>query len=54
MLYNHSPGALTPIVAATPQVAIPVVMIQKADGEVIHNRLADGSVFLTWQRRSPS
>jgi minor extracellular serine protease Vpr len=49
VLYDHSPGSLTPIVAATPQVAIPVVMIQKLDGELIHNRLLSGPVSLTWQ-----
>jgi minor extracellular serine protease Vpr len=49
VLYNHSPGALTPIVAGTPnQVAIPVVMVTKQNGELIHNRLASGPVSLTW------
>jgi minor extracellular serine protease Vpr len=49
VLYNHSPGALTPIVAAVPQVAIPVVAIQQLPGELIHNRLLTGPVSLTWQ-----
>jgi subtilisin family serine protease len=49
VLYNHSPGGLTPIVAATPQVGIPVVAISKLDGELIHNRLLTGPVQLTWR-----
>jgi hypothetical protein len=49
VLYNHSAGGLTPIVAATPQVAIPVVIISKTDGELIHNRLLSGPVSITWQ-----
>jgi len=49
VLYNHTAGALTPIVAATPQVAIPVVAISKADGELLHNRLLSGPVSITWQ-----
>ncbi len=43
VLYNHSPGALTPIVAATPQVGIPVVMLLQQHGQLIHNRLGDGT-----------
>lgn len=49
VLYNHSPGGLTPIVEATPQVAIPVVFISQLDGQLIHNRLLTGPVNLTWQ-----
>jgi minor extracellular serine protease Vpr len=49
VLYNHTPGGLTPIVAGTPnQVGIPVVMVTKENGELIHNRLASGPVSLTW------
>jgi len=49
VLYNNAAGALTPIVAATPQVGIPVVMILQSSGELIHNRLVGGPVSLTWQ-----
>ena len=49
ILYNHSPGALTPVVAANPQVAIPIVMISQLDGQLIHNRLLTGPVTLTWR-----
>jgi subtilisin family serine protease len=50
ILYNNQPGAVTPIVAANPQVAIPIVMISQLDGQLIHNRLLGGGpVSLTWQ-----
>ena len=49
VLYNHSPGSLGPLVTLNPQTAIPVVMISKLDGELIHNRLLTGPVNLTWQ-----
>ena len=49
VLYNHSAGGLTPLVAATPQVGIPVVIVSKTDGELLHNRLLSGPVQITWQ-----
>ncbi len=49
VLYNNQSGAVSPIVAATPQVTIPVVMILQSSGELIHNRLASGPVSLTWR-----
>jgi subtilisin family serine protease len=49
VLYNHSAGGLTPLVAATPQVGIPVVIVSKPDGELLHNRLLSGPVQITWQ-----
>ena len=49
VLYNNQAGAATPIVAATPQVTIPVVMILQSSGQLIHNRLVGGPVSLTWQ-----
>ncbi len=48
VLYNHSAGGIVPLVAATPQVGIPVVGIQRLDGELIHNRLLSGPVQITW------
>jgi minor extracellular serine protease Vpr len=48
VLYNNASGSLTPIVAADPQVGIPVVMITQADGQEIHNRLVSAPVDLTW------
>jgi minor extracellular serine protease Vpr len=49
VLYNNQSGAVSPIVAATPQVTIPVVMILQSSGELIHNRLVSGPVSLTWR-----
>ncbi len=49
VLYNHSAGGISPLVTLNPQTAIPVVAIQKADGELIHNRLLSGPVQITWQ-----
>jgi minor extracellular serine protease Vpr len=49
ILYNNASPIATPRVEADPQVAIPVVMITAANGELIHNRLVDGPVDVTWQ-----
>ncbi|HEX4747633.1 MAG TPA: S8 family serine peptidase, partial [Gaiellaceae bacterium] len=49
VLYNNQPGSVGPRVEATPQVAIPVVMILQQSGELIHNRLVTAPVSLTWQ-----
>ncbi len=49
VLYNHSAGGISPLVTLNPQTAIPVVAIQKLDGELIHNRLLGGPVQITWQ-----
>ena len=49
VLYNHSPGSLGPLVTLNPQTTIPVVMVSKLDGELIHNRLVSAPVSLTWQ-----
>jgi minor extracellular serine protease Vpr len=49
VLYNHSAGAISPLVTLNPQTAIPVVAISKTDGELIHNRLLTGPVQITWQ-----
>jgi minor extracellular serine protease Vpr len=48
VLYNNVAGSLSPTVAGDPPVTIPVVMISKADGELIDSRLAAGPVDLTW------
>jgi minor extracellular serine protease Vpr len=45
VLYNNQGGGVTPQAAAN----IPVVMINQADGLLIHNRLLGGPVSLTWQ-----
>ncbi len=49
VLYNNQAGAVSPRVEATPQVAIPVVMLLQQNGEEIHNRLVSGPVSITWK-----
>lgn len=48
VLYNNTAGFLTPTVAGTPAITIPVVAITAADGVVMDSRIASGPVSLTW------
>jgi minor extracellular serine protease Vpr len=48
VLYNNTTGRVSPTVAGTPAVTIPVVAITAADGAVIDGRLALGAVTMTW------
>jgi hypothetical protein len=48
ILYNNVPGALSPTVAGSPPVTIPVVAITAADGAVLDARIAAGSTTITW------
>jgi subtilisin family serine protease len=48
VLYNNAAGALSPTVAGTPPITIPVVAITAADGAEINNRIAAGPTTLTW------
>ncbi|HEU4840237.1 MAG TPA: S8 family serine peptidase, partial [Ilumatobacteraceae bacterium] len=48
VLYNNVPGALSPTVAGTPPVTIPVVAISAADGAILDGRIAAGPTTLTW------
>lgn len=48
VLYNNTTGYVSPTVAGTPPVTIPVVAISQADGILIDGRLAAGAVNLTW------
>jgi minor extracellular serine protease Vpr len=48
VLYNNVAGALSPTVAGTPAITIPVVAITAADGAEINNRIASGPTTLTW------
>ncbi len=48
VLYNNAPGFISPTVAGTPAITIPVVSISAANGAVINGRLAGGSVTMTW------
>ncbi|MCS6710701.1 S8 family serine peptidase [Brachybacterium sp. EF45031] len=50
VLYNNSPGMLSPTVAGDPAISIPVVMISQADGLAAQERLAAGEALtLQWQ-----
>ncbi len=46
VLYNNVAAGLRPTVAAA--ISIPVVLVSKSDGELIHNRLVSDPVSLTW------
>jgi minor extracellular serine protease Vpr len=48
VLYNNSAGRFSPTVAGTPAITIPVVAISDTEGVLINNRLAAGSVDMTW------
>jgi len=54
VLYNNAPGFLTPTVAGTPAITVPVVMVTQGQGAIIDGRLADGFVTLTWTDRVAS
>src|SRR5688572_2171477 len=48
VLYNNVAGALSPTVAGTPPITIPVVAVTAADGVLINDRIAAGPVTMTW------
>ena len=48
VLYNNVAGRINPTVAGAVPITIPVVAISDTDGVTINNRLAMGSVTLTW------
>jgi minor extracellular serine protease Vpr len=48
ILYNNVPGALSPTVAGSPPVTIPVVAINAADGAILDGRIAAGPTTVTW------
>ncbi|HEY7290345.1 MAG TPA: S8 family serine peptidase [Vicinamibacterales bacterium] len=48
VIYNNATGFITPTVAGTPAVTIPVVSITAIDGGTINSRLAGGPVTMTW------
>ena len=48
ILYNNVAGALSPTVAGSPPVTIPVVAITAADGAVLDGRIAAGPTTITW------
>jgi subtilisin family serine protease len=48
VLYNNVAGRVSPTVAGTPAITIPVVAITAADGVVINDRIAAGATTMTW------
>jgi minor extracellular serine protease Vpr len=54
VLYNNAAGLLTPTVAGSPAVTIPVVMATQADGNLMDTRLAAGPVSLSWTDQTTS
>jgi hypothetical protein len=54
VLYNNIIGSLSPTVAGTPPITIPVVAITAANGVLIDGRLAGGPVNLTWTTETVS
>jgi len=48
VLYNNAPGFISPTVAGTPPITVPVVSITAASGALIDGRIAGGGVTMTW------
>lgn len=48
VLYNNAAGFVSPTVAGTPAITIPVVAITAADGATLDGRIAAGATTLTW------
>jgi minor extracellular serine protease Vpr len=48
VLYNNAAGRVSPTVAGTPAITIPVVAITRADGVLLDGRIAAGATDLTW------
>ena len=48
VLYNNAAGALSPTVAGTPAITIPVVAITAAQGATLNGLIAAGPTTLTW------
>jgi subtilisin family serine protease len=54
VLYNNTTGRISPTVAGTPAITVPVVAISDTEGALIDGRLAAGPVMLTWTNLSGS
>jgi subtilisin family serine protease len=54
VLYNNVPGRVSPTVAGTPPITIPVVAVSDTEGALINNRLAAGPVDMTWTDQTSS
>lgn len=54
VLYNNAPGHFSATVAGAPAITIPVVTTSDMEGVLINNRLAAGSVTMTWTDQVPT
>jgi subtilisin family serine protease len=54
ILYNNASGLVSPTVAGTPPVTIPVVAISAADGAAINNAVAAAPTAMTWSSTAVS
>ena len=54
VLYNNVAGFLSPTVAGTPAITIPVVAVTASRGALINGRLAAGAVTMTWTNQTAS
>jgi subtilisin family serine protease len=48
VLYNNAAGFVSPTVAGTPAITIPVVAVTAVDGALIDGRIAGSGVTMTW------
>lgn len=48
VLYNNVAGQISPTVAGTPPITIPVVAITAADGATLNGKIAAGPTTMTW------
>jgi len=48
VLYNNASGIVSPTVAGTPAITIPVVSISAADGAAMNTTIAAGGATITW------
>lgn len=54
VLYNNTTGRVSPTVAGTPAITIPVVAITAADGVLLDSRIAAGTTMITMTDQSDS
>jgi minor extracellular serine protease Vpr len=54
VFYNNVAGRFTATVAGSPAITIPVVAISDAEGVLINDRLAAGSVTMSWTEQTAS
>jgi minor extracellular serine protease Vpr len=52
VLYNNQPGRVTPTVAGTTAITIPVVAITAADGALLNDRIAAGTTTGNWTNQT--